>query len=129
MATTGLNRVTLIGRIDGDPHFKNAEGKKPRLWMRVHCVEEYPDAHGIVRERQTWLSVVFFGSRAEALSRFLRAGRRIAVVGRIQHWKREGEHPPRWETQVVAQELLLLDSREGHSTKTLRPPGADSEAA
>lgn len=132
MATTGLNKVMLIGRIDGDPHFKTG-GKAPRLWMRVHCVEEIPDENGIPRARQTWLSVVVFGPRAAGLAKFLRAGRRIAVDGRINHWKREGEHPPRWETQIVARDVVLLDEESRSTTVALRPPnavpGASDEAA
>ena len=124
MASEGMNQATLIGRLDGDPHFKVTEKGRARLWMRVHCVEELPDENGIPRERQTWISVVLWGRRAEALAKFLRAGRRVCVVGSITHWKREGEEPPRWETQIVARDLLLLDDQRP-STVVLRPPAAE----
>lgn len=122
-----MNKVMLIGRVDGDPQFKLTGQGRSRLWFRVHSVTESFDEGGQPREHQTWLSVVCWGRRAEGLRSLLRAGQWIAVEGRISHWKREGEHPQRWETEIVAHEVTLLERRG--PTTVLRPPDADHRAA
>ncbi|MEQ9646337.1 MAG: single-stranded DNA-binding protein [Sandaracinaceae bacterium] len=120
MASQGLNKVTLIGRVDGRTYFSLKHGKA-RLWFRLHCLEELPDQEGVMRPRQIWLSVVVWGPRAEALSRELYAGCHVAVDGRISHWKREGETPPRWETEIVARDVLMLGGQR-EPAKVGRPP-------
>jgi single-strand DNA-binding protein len=122
-----MNKVMLIGRVEGDPHFKLTAKGKRRLWFRVCCVSDAVDEAGQVREHKTWLSVVLWGARAEGLRSALRDGQWIAVDGRISHWKRDGEQPPRWETEIVARDLTLLDRRG--PTSAFRPPKADTHAA
>ncbi|HJL20033.1 MAG TPA: single-stranded DNA-binding protein [Sandaracinaceae bacterium LLY-WYZ-13_1] len=122
-----MNKIVLVGRVDSDAHFKITPKGKRRLWFRVCCVSESYDETGRTREHQTWLSVVCWGGRAEGLRGSLPRGQWVAVEGRIGHWKRDGEHPPRWETEVVASEITRLADRGPVSA--LRPPGAGHEAA
>jgi len=110
MASQGLNRVTIIGRVEGQTYLSRKYDKS-RLWFRVHIQEEVPDKDGILRPRSIYLSVVAWGPMADALDRDLYSGCMVAVGGRLSHWKREGEEPPRWETQIHARDVAVLGGR------------------
>ena len=115
-----MNRVLLVGRVEGDPRFRITASGKRRLWFRLCCRSEHYDEAGRSREHTTWLNVVCWGGRAEGLRHALPEGQWVAVEGRISSWKREGEAKARWETEIVASEITRLE-RE--------PTGAGGAAA
>lgn len=110
MASTGLNRVTLIGRVEGATRLSKTTSGKSRLWLKLHCAEEVPDDDGVPRRRQVWVPIVVWGARADALAQILTHGRRVAVDGRLVHWKRDQGNGVRWETHVHVNELMLLEA-------------------
>lgn len=112
MASTGMNRVTLIGRVEGATRLSRTSSGKSRLWLKLHCAEEVPDDEGVPRRRQAWVPIVVWGARAEGLAKILTHGRRVAVDGRLVHWKREQADRVRWETHVHVNELVLLEGDE-----------------
>jgi len=127
MAFEGLNKAILIGRLEGDPHFRMTRGGKPRLWLRLHTVETVPDGEGSIRDRQAWHSIVVWGKRAESLVSMLRAGRRIAVEGRLVNRSWDGaDGRRRHETEVHARRLVLLD---GPASAESREPPPERDAA
>ncbi len=109
MSSQGLNRVVLIGSVDGEPRYRPHERGRHRLWLRVRTSELRPDENGVKRERLGWHSVVVWGGQAEGLSRFLRSGHRVAVEGRLVTRKVGDAGAPRWDTEIHARELLVLD--------------------
>lgn len=115
----GLNKVILIGAVDGEPRFhRHGEGRH-RLWFRLRTNELRPDEHGVMRERLGWHSVVVWGARAEGLSRLLSAGSRLAVEGRLVTRKVQKASEPRYQTEIHARELVILG----------REPKVEHEAA
>lgn len=118
MPSHGLNKVILIGALAEDPRIKTTTEGRSRLVLRLHTVHQYKDTAGLPRESHGWHTVVVWGARGEALSKFLRKGRRVAVEGRLHGYKTEGP-PPRWRDEVVAHQVILLDA----------PPEAQTERA
>lgn len=111
MASEGLNKVLLIGNLGMDPELKHGQTGTAVMRLRLATTERYLSKAGERQERTEWHTVVFFGNRAEGLSRHLTKGQTVYVEGRIQtrEWEdRDGNR--RYTTEVVGNELLFLDS-------------------
>ncbi len=106
----GLNKVILVGNLGMDPELKRTQSGQALLRMRLATTERYlPRGGSEWQERTEWHTVLVWGNRAEALSRFLSKGRTICVEGRIQYRQWEDRHQQKRVTaEVVAQNVLLL---------------------
>ncbi|MDD9946868.1 MAG: single-stranded DNA-binding protein, partial [Myxococcales bacterium] len=110
----GLNRVTLIGNLGQDPELRYTQGGQPILNMRLATTESFVNRDRERQERTEWHTVVLWGKRGEALSRFLSKGSKICVEGRLQTRSWEGKDGgKRYATEVVATNVLLLGGRGG----------------
>jgi single-strand DNA-binding protein len=110
----GLNRVTLLGNLGADPELKMTSGGQAVLKMRLATTETYLDRNKTRQERTEWHSVVLWGKRAEALSKFLAKGSKLLIEGGIRtssYDDREGNK--RYKTEVVANNVILVGSRGG----------------
>jgi single-strand DNA-binding protein len=108
----GLNRVMLLGNLGADPELRTTNGGQSVLKLRLATTESYLDRNRVRQERTEWHSVVVWGKRAEALSRFLSKGSKLFVEGRLRtssYDDREGNK--RYKTEVVADDIILAGGR------------------
>jgi single-strand DNA-binding protein len=110
MANRGVNKVILLGRLGADPDIRympNNGGKV--VAIRLATSEVWKDAKNAKQERTEWHRVVFFKKLADTAGDLLKKGSKIYVEGalRTQQWDKNGEK--RTRTEVVVQELQLLD--------------------
>lgn len=113
MASEGLNRVMLIGNLGADPELKS--GATSVLRLRLATNEKWMGKDGERQERVEWHTVVFFGKRAEGLSKHLSKGESVYVEGRLQtrSWE-DNDGNKRYSTEVVGTQLIFLGGkREG----------------
>ena len=131
----GINKVILIGNLGNDPDVRYTSGGSPVANLSLATSETWRDKEtGDQKERTEWHRVVFFGRLAEIASEYLRKGSRIYTEGRLQtrKWQdRDGNE--RYTTEVVGNEMQMLDSRAGADreyseapARTRRQPGADA---
>jgi single-strand DNA-binding protein len=110
----GLNRVMLLGNLGQDPELRMTSGGQAVLKLRLATSETYLDRNKVRQERTEWHSVVIWGKRAEALSKFLTKGSRIFVEGGIRTSSYEDkEGQKRYRTEVVASNIILSGSGGG----------------
>jgi single-strand DNA-binding protein len=110
----GLNRVMLLGNLGQDPELKMTSGGQAVLKLRLATSETYLDRNKVRQERTEWHSVVVWGKRAEALSKFLTKGSRIFVEGGLRtssYDDKEGHK--RYRTEVVANNIILSGGGRG----------------
>lgn len=110
----GLNRVLLLGNLGQDPELRMTSGGQAVLKMRLATSETYLDKNKVRQERTEWHSVVVWGRRAEALSKFLTKGSRLFVEGGLRtssYDDKDGNK--RYRTEVVAQNIILAGSGGG----------------
>lgn len=113
----GLNKVLLLGNIGADPEFRVTSGGQQVLKLRLATSESYLDRNKQRQERTEWHSVVIWGKRAEALSKFLSKGSRIFVEGGLRtsnYEDRDGNK--RYKTEVVASNIILCGGRGERSS-------------
>ena len=105
----GLNRVLLIGNLGQDPELRHTQGGQAILNLRIATNESYLNRDGERQEKTEWHTVIIWGKRGEALSKFLTKGKQIFVEGRLQtrFWE-DKQGAKRYSTEVVATDIILL---------------------
>src|SRR5262245_66421468 len=110
----GLNRVMLLGNLGQDPELRMTPNGQAVLKMRLATTESYLDRNKVRQERTEWHSVVVWGKRAEALSKFLTKGSRLFIEGGLRtssYDDKEGNK--RYRTEIVANNIILAGSGGG----------------
>lgn len=110
-----VNKVILIGNLGRDPETRYAPSGSAICNVAIATSRNWKDkASGEKREETEWHRVVFFDRLAEIAGEYLKKGRPVYVEGRLKTRKwtdKEGQE--RYTTEIVAEEMQLLGSREG----------------
>ena len=113
MAARGINKVILIGNLGSDPEVRYSQAGAAITNISVATSETWKDKQtGQSQERTEWHRVVFFNRLAEIAGEYLRKGSKVYIEGslRTRKWQdRDGQD--RYTTEVVANEMQMLDSR------------------
>ena len=127
----GLNRVTLLGNLGQDSELRYGQSGAAVLNFRIACMEKFQNRDREWQERTEWATVVLFGKRGEALSKYLTKGTRVLVEGRLQtrSWEAKGGGK-RYTTEVVATNIVMLGGRgQGGRDSEEAPPHSDDHDA
>lgn len=122
----GLNKVMLIGNLGQDPELRYTQKGQAILNMRLATNESFLNRDNERQERTEWHTVILWGKRAEALNKILAKGRQLYVEGRLQTRKWEDkEGKPRYTTEVVATNVVLIGGRGGGAGQDAGAPPSD----
>ena len=123
-----VNSVTLLGNIGQPPETKTGQSGTLRTMASIATNERKKVVGTDKWEDHTeWHSVVFFGRLAEIARDYLRKGSKVYISGRLRtiSWEDDTQQK-RWKTNIVAEELVLLDGKDSGPAKV--PDEAYSEA-
>jgi single-strand DNA-binding protein len=120
----GINKVILIGNLGADPEVRYMPSGGAVANLRIATTESWKDRQsGEMQERTEWHRVVLFGRLGEIAKEYLRKGSRVYVEGRLQTRKWQGQDgQDRYATEVVANDMQMLDRREGGPVGGPEPP-------
>lgn len=107
-----LNKVTLIGNLTRDPELRYTPQGNAVCTFSVATNRQWTIDTGEKKEDVEFHRVVAWNKLAEICAQFLSKGRKTYVEGRLQtrDWKtKEGDD--RTTTEIVANEMIILDSR------------------
>jgi single-strand DNA-binding protein len=130
----GINKVILIGNLGNDPEVRYTPNGSAVATISVATTDSWRDkASGEQQERTEWHRVVFFNRLAEIVGEYLKKGSKIYVEGalRTRKWQ-DKNNVERYTTEIVANEMQMLDSRggnAGHYEKAAPASSASSSAA
>lgn len=108
----GLNKAEIIGLLGNDPEIKYTNNGTAIANLSVATNDGWKDkATGQQQERTEWHRVVAFKHLAETMGTYLKKGSKVYISGRIQtrSWEKDGI--TRYSTEIVANELIMLDSK------------------
>jgi single-strand DNA-binding protein len=121
-----VNKVILVGNLGRDPETRYTTNGDAVTNIRLATTDTWKDKSGEKQERTEWHNVVFYGRQAEIAGEYLKKGRQIYVEGRIQTRKwQDKEGQDRYTTEIVADRMQMLGSREGSGA----PSGTDEPPA
>jgi single-strand DNA-binding protein len=115
MASRGVNKVILIGNLGADPEVRYMPNGGAVANVSIATSETWKDKQtGDPREITEWHRVVFYRKLAEIAGEYLRKGSKVYVEGSLRTRKWQGQDgQDRYTTEIIANEMQMLDSRSG----------------
>ena len=116
MASRGVNKVILVGNLGKDPETRYMPSGSAVTNLRLATSEQWKDnTTGENQERTEWHRVVMFGRLAEIAAEYLRKGRSVYIEGKLRtrKWQDKTDGKDRYSTEIVADEMQMLDSKGG----------------
>jgi single-strand DNA-binding protein len=110
-----VNKVILVGNLGRDPEIRYSTSGAAICNITIATSRQWKDkASGEKREETEWHRVVFYDRLAEIAGEYLKKGRPVYVEGRLKTRKwQDKEGQDRYTTEIIAEEMQLLGSREG----------------
>jgi single-strand DNA-binding protein len=129
MASRGINKVILVGNLGMDPEVRYMPNGGAVANVSVATSETWKDKQtGDPREQTEWHRVVFYRRLAEIVGEFLKKGSKVYVEGSLRTRKWQGQDgQDRYTTEIIANEMQMLDSRGGGATG-MGMGGAESDS-
>lgn len=118
-----INRVCLTGNLTRDPERRETQGGTCVLSMGVAVNERRKNPRtGQWEDVPNFVDLVMFGARADAVSRYLSKGSKVAVEGRLRYssWEMDGQK--RSKLEVVVDEIEFMS--RGERRREPQAPGA-----
>lgn len=110
----GINKVILIGSLGNDPDMKATQAGGSIATISVATDESYKDKNtGQMVPKTEWHRVVAFQRLAEIMGEYLKKGSKVYIEGKLQTRKWQDQSgADRYTTEIVANEMQMLDSKE-----------------
>lgn len=109
-----INRVNITGNLTRDPELRATAGGTQVLSFGVAVNDRRRNAQtGEWEDYPNFVDCTMFGTRAEAVSRFLAKGNKVAIEGKLRYssWERDGQR--RSKLEVIVDEIEFMSSRGG----------------
>lgn len=121
----GVNKVILIGNVGKDPDVRYMPNGNAVANVTLATSESWKDkVSGETQERTEWHRIVFFRRLAEIVGEYVKKGSKIYIEGKLQtrKWQDQGGQD-RYTTEIVADQMQMLDSKGGSGTSTAYDSG------
>lgn len=109
-----INRVNITGNLTRDPELRATAGGTQMLAFGVAVNDRRKNPQtGAWEDVPNFVDCIVFGSRAEAVSRFISKGSKVAIEGKLRYsaWEtKEGQR--RSKLEVIVDEIDFM-SRQG----------------
>lgn len=115
MAGKSLNKVQLIGNLGKDPELSYTPSGVAVAKFSVATGERWKDQEGNMQERTDWHNIVAWRKLAEICGQYLKKGSKVYIEGKLQtrSWDDKNTGVKRYATEVIADDLIMLDSKGG----------------
>jgi len=112
-----LNKVMLIGNVGNDPEIR-ATGSGARIAkISLATNRSWTDRNsGQKNEKTEWHRLTFFGRLVDIVEQYVKKGDRLYVEGRIEYSQTEGDQGPKYWTDIVVLEMVMLGGTGGGGT-------------
>jgi single-strand DNA-binding protein len=122
-----LNKVLLIGRLGQDPKLSYTASGTPVANFTMATDESYTDREGKKVEQTEWHRIVVWSKQAELCANYLSKGRLVMVEGKLQTRNYEKEGQKHYITEIVAQRVQFLDSKQEGTAAAPRAAKGESQ--
>ena len=114
---SGLNKVTLIGRLGKDPEVRVSEGGIKKATFSLATSEIYKDKEGKKVEQTEWHNIICWRAKAEFAEQFLVKGRLIYLEGKLRTRSWEDQGVKKYITEIEVSNFILLTPKSDENTK------------
>lgn len=104
-----INKVMLTGNLTRDPEVSSTAGGKSVLKFGIAVNDKRKNNQtGEWEDYPNFIECVMFGARAEAVSKFIQKGSKIAIEGKL-HWSQwEHEGQKRSKIEVIVDQIEFM---------------------
>lgn len=131
----GINKVIIVGNLGNDPETRFFPDGGAVTNASIATSESWKDKQtGEQKERTEWHRAVFRDRGSYRLGQiageYLKKGSKVYVEGKLQTRKWQGQDgQDRYTTEVIVNELQMLDSRQSDNAKPAQTEPAQQEPA
>lgn len=111
-----LNKVQLIGLLGKDPELKYTPSGVAVATFSIATSEKWKDADGNSQEKTEWHNIVAWKKLAEICGEYLKKGKKVYIEGKLQTRNYEKDGVKRYVTEIVAEQLIMLDGKSDSAT-------------
>jgi single-strand DNA-binding protein len=115
----GVNKVIIVGRLGQDPEIRYMADGTAVTNFSLATSETWKDKQtGEKKERTEWHRIVAWRQLGELCGKYLSKGSQCYIEGRLQtrSWEKDGV--TRYTTEIVANDVQFLGSRDDSSART-----------
>ena len=124
-----LNKAQLIGNLGKDPELKYTSAGVAVATFSIATSDSWKDQEGNIQERTEWHNIVAWRKLAEICGEWLKKGKRVYIEGKIQTRSYEKDGVKKYMTEIVADQLIMLDGGGQRSTNGSEAEAPASDAA
>jgi len=126
-----LNKAMLIGNLGKDPELRYTTSGVAVATFSLATNEQWKDQDGNAQERTEWHNIVAWKKLAEICGEWLKKGKKVYVEGRIQNRSYDDKNTgaKRYITEIVAENIIMLDSKGGAEGGSVSAHTAETTAA
>ena len=117
-----INRVVLVGRLTKDPEVRKTQNGKSVCQITVACDRNRKKDENNQEPTADFISCVIWNQPADFLGQYGRKGSLVGVDGRLQSRSYDKDGQRIYVTEVVAENLRLLESKNSSTAGSDRPP-------
>ena len=125
MAKRGINKAILVGNLGADPEAKFLPSGDAVTTFSIATSEAWKDKDGVDQQRSEWHNIVAFKKLAEICGQYLKKGAKVYIEGqlRTQSWDDKDTGKKMYRTEIVANEMQMLDSLGGSQPSSTQASG------
>jgi len=123
-----LNMVFLMGNLTRDPELRYTPNGQAVANFAVATNRVWKDGEGETKDSVEFTEVVVWGKTAENVANYLKKGRKVHLIGRLQtrSWEAQ-DGSKRQKTEVVANNVTFLGSRDETGKDEMAQVGEEAE--
>jgi single-strand DNA-binding protein len=100
----------LIGNVGNEPEIRATSSGARVAKVSLATNRSWSDRSGQKQEKTEWHRLTFFGRLVEIVEQWVKKGDRLYVEGRIEYSQTEGDSGPKYWTDIVVSEMVMLGS-------------------
>lgn len=128
-----INRVVVSGNLTRDPELRVTPGGTQVLGFGVAVNDRRRNQQtGEWEDYPNFIDCTMFGNRAEALSRILRKGMKVAIEGKLRYssWEDKNGGGRRSKVEIIPDEVVLMSQNpNGQHAPQYAPQGYQQQYA
>ncbi len=126
----GINKAILVGNLGRDPEVRTLENGASVAQFTLATSESYKNKNGERVENTEWHNIVVWRGLAEIAGKYLKKGSKVYLEGKItsRSWDDKESGQKRYITEIVADNMVMLDSKGSDNNAGGYSPSASNES-
>lgn len=118
----GVNKVILVGNVGKDPEVQYVKEDVPVAKFTLATSETYKDRNGEKQTNTEWHNIVVWRGLAKVVEQYVKKGSQLYIEGKITNRQYEKDGVTKYFTEIVANNMQMLGSKDGASNYSAPAP-------